>query len=82
MGHVASYESCLTLIKKDGEEISLCDTSSDIYCLDCDCDEEDEDCDCEDNSSVDEFVITQKFIDSLSPGDKLVLWTNGDGANC
>ena len=84
MGHVASFEGYVILIKKDEEEgDTLCDVSNDIYCHDCDCDEDDdEDCDCEDNSIEDQFIITQKFINSLSPGDKLVLRMNGDGANC
>jgi len=35
-----------------------------------------------DNSSSDSFTITQKFIDSLSVGDRLVLEGNGDGEHC
>jgi len=35
-----------------------------------------------DNSSSEEFTITQKFIDSLKVGDKLVLTGDGDGEHC
>jgi hypothetical protein len=35
-----------------------------------------------DNSASDEFTITQKFINSLKVGDKLVLYGNGDGEHC
>jgi hypothetical protein len=35
-----------------------------------------------DNSDTDSFTITQKFIDSLSVGDKLVLRGDGDGEHC
>lgn len=35
-----------------------------------------------DNSGSDSYKITQKFIDSLNVGDKLVLNGNGDGEHC
>ena len=35
-----------------------------------------------DNSDTDSFTITQKFIDSLNVGDKLVLRGDGDGEHC
>lgn len=35
-----------------------------------------------DNSDSDSFTVTQKFINSLSVGDKLVLTGDGDGEHC
>lgn len=35
-----------------------------------------------DNSNSDSFTITQKFIDSLNVGDRLVLEGSGDGEHC
>lgn len=35
-----------------------------------------------DNSDTSSFTITQKFINSLSVGDKLELYGNGDGEHC
>lgn len=35
-----------------------------------------------DNSDSDEFIITQEFIKTLSPGDRLVLNGDGDGEHC
>jgi len=35
-----------------------------------------------DNSGSDEFIITQKFINSLKVGDKLILNGDGDGEHC
>jgi hypothetical protein len=50
-------------------ETCLADCSDYIYCSN-------------DNSSSDSFKITQKFIDSLSPGDIIRLDANGDGEHC
>lgn len=35
-----------------------------------------------DNSTVDDFKVTQKFIDGLSVGDVIRLHANGDGEHC
>ena len=35
-----------------------------------------------DNSDTSSFTVTQKFINSLSVGDKLELYGNGDGEHC
>ena len=35
-----------------------------------------------DNSTTDDFKVTQKFIDSLSVGDVIRLYANGDGEHC
>lgn len=51
------------------EEEYLAECSDYIYCGN-------------DNSGSDEFTITQKFINSLKVGDKLVLTGDGDGEHC
>lgn len=49
------------------EQLASC--SNYIYCFN-------------DNSTCDTFKITQKFIDSLTPGDVLLLKADGDGEHC
>lgn len=92
MGSVADYRANVSLNRKDGTSELLLDVSSDIYYYETNYDDEeydeDEDDDEEFEHSSDDsegsnetqatFKITQKFIDSLKPGDKLVL--NGDGS--
>ena len=51
------------------DEMGLCSCHDYIYCHN-------------DNSSSDEFRITQKFIDGLSVGDVIRLDGNGDGEHC
>lgn len=51
------------------KEALLADCSDYIYCNN-------------DNSATDEFKVTQKFIDSLSVGDVIRLYGNGDGEHC
>ena len=51
------------------DEVHLGDCSDDIYCGN-------------DNSSTDDFKVTQKFIDGLSVGDVIRLYGNGDGEHC
>lgn len=88
MGSVADYRASVYLIRKTGETELLADVSNDIYYYENnyhneDYDEEDiedgdEDEDQGSNETSDTFVITQKFIDSLKPGDIIEL--NGDGS--
>jgi hypothetical protein len=50
-------------------ETGLADCSDYIYCHN-------------DNSSISDFKVTQKFIDSLNVGDVIRLYGNGDGEHC
>lgn len=68
MGSVADYNASVWLKRTNDETKSLMSVYSDIY--------NNED-DKEINETCDTFVITQEFIDSLKPGDKLFLEGNG-----
>lgn len=70
MGSVADYSAKVWLKKTNDETETepVLSVSTDIYN-----NEDDE----EINQTYDVFVITQEFIDSLKPGDELIL--EGDG---
>ena len=73
MGHSASYTATVYVMR--GEENKA--PKNDLY-LDLNKDVYFE----SDNSSYEEFKITQKFIDSLKPGDRIVLSADGCDASC
>jgi len=71
MGSIADYSATVWLTDKKGNiKEELCSVSNDIYCIDFEDDEV--------NKTTDEFIVTQKFIDSLKPGDKICLQGDGD----
>jgi len=75
MGSVADYSSSVSLIRKDGTSKYIASVSNEIYYYDND-DEDDEESG--NNEMLDDFVITQEFINSLKPGDIIRLY--GDGS--
>jgi len=68
MGSVADYSAIVWLKKTNDETEPVLSVSTDIYN-----NEDDE----EINQTYDVFVITQEFIDSLKPGDELILEDDG-----
>ena len=82
MGSIANYSASVFLNRKDGtdgiDEILL-DVSTSIYYYENNDDDDDDDDSEGSNETQATFKITQKFIESLKPGDELVL--TGDG-NC
>lgn len=79
MGHAATYKANLTLVRSNATK-KLLSVSNDIYCRDIEYDEDDEPIykpgDRNERSIT--FVITQEFIDSLKPGDELILEGEGE----
>lgn len=65
--NLSGWDPSTPLFITDEEHLAGC--SDYIYCNN-------------DNSGSDEFIITQKFINSLKVGDKLVLTGDGDGEHC
>lgn len=78
MGHAATYKAKLTLVRKDRTE-KLLSVNNDIYYRDIEYDEDDEPIYVpgDRNERSETFFVTQQFIDSLKPGDQLVL--EGEG---
>ena len=75
MGSTASYIAWLEIHHVDGNGSGILNVSNDIYY-----ESEDNEDDAEEgsvNDDTSEFIITQEFIDSLKPGDKMVLSGTG-----
>ena len=72
MGSVADFNASLRLDRKNGITKTLLHVSNDIYYYDSN------DEDAGSNETDQELILTQEFIDSLKPGDKLIL--TGDGS--
>lgn len=68
MGNIANYNASVFVARSEKDRDPKNDlhlsVSEDIYFE-------------RDNSSGAEFKITQEFIDSLKPGDKILLFTDG-----
>ena len=70
MGSSGAFRASLTKVSKDTEESEyLLDASNDIYYEN-------------DNEVCESFEITKEFIDSLKPGDKLILSADGREESC
>lgn len=77
MGSTASYSAWLEIHHVDGNGSGILNVSNDIYYESDDADEDDEEETGSVNDDESEFIITQEFIDSLKPGDKMVLSGTG-----
>jgi len=70
MGSIGEFKANLTKVSKEsGENYYMASVSNDIYFEN-------------DNETAQEFELTQEFIDSLKPGDKLVLSADGRDEQC
>ncbi len=75
MGHTASYSARIEIHQADGNSRGLLRVSNDIYYENGDDEEDEEDGSINDSSST--FIVTKEFIDSLKPGDKIILSGTG-----
>jgi hypothetical protein len=80
MGASGSYKANLSLNRVDKTEINLLSVWNIIYYREIDFDENDEPIyqPGDKNEAVSKFIITQEFINSLKPGDELILEGEGE----